>query len=363
MKSGDSIGGIANGVNTITGVVSGLSSNQGNEVKKVVKDQTKEDEKTASGNNDFYVSGQATLGFTKSDINVDEVHNDTKNMTLSGFNQEGGTVTGNIENLTIESKQNTSTTTKETDISRGLGSFVGDFGGMIAGGIAGEIAISKATNTFRGNLNTSTDINNYKEFPNNSSPINSNAVSLNQEFTTINGLGNNQFSNQAEVVKTVNVKNPLQDVSNIVDWKPVKKVDSSGEYLMNAINDNKTNYYLDYKVAGYYASDIRNMTLTKFSEVGVKGKVKGKNVRMLIGDAKDAYSFYRARVVEIYKSYPKGIELVNGVPVEQWLVEGVDKNGNKVVFRNFSTYGGGNIPTIDVYSTTGRFRGEIKFKE
>ena len=165
---------------------------------------------------------------------------------------------------------------------------------MIAGGIAGEIAISKITNTFRGNLNTSTNINNYKEFPNNSSPINSNTVSLNQEFTTINGLGNNQFSNQAEVVKTVNVKNPLQDVSNIVDWKPVKKVDSSGEYLMNAINDNKTNYYLDYKVAGYYASDIRNMTLTKFSEVGVKGKVKGKNVRMLIGDAKDTYSFYRA---------------------------------------------------------------------
>ena len=251
---------------------------------------------------------------------------------------------------------------KGTDISRGLGSFVGDFGGMIAGGIAGEIAISKATNTFRGNLNTSTNFNNYKEFPNNSSPINSNTVSLNQEFTTINGLGNNQFSNQAEVVKTVNVKNPLQDVSNIVD-RNLKKVDSSGEYLMNALNDNKTNYYLDYKVAGYYASDIRNMTLTKFSEIGVKGKVKGKNVRMLIGDAKDAYSFYRARVVEIYKSYPKGIELVNGVPVEQWLVEGFDKNGNKVVFRNFSTYGGGNIPTIDVYSTTGRFRGEIKFKE
>ena len=55
---------------------------------------------------------------------------------------------------------------KGTDISRGLGSFVGDFSGMIAGGIAGEIAISKTTNTFRGNLNTSTNINNYKEFPN-----------------------------------------------------------------------------------------------------------------------------------------------------------------------------------------------------
>ena len=35
-------------------------------------------------------------------------------MTLSGFNQEGGTVTGNIQNLTIESKQNTSTTIGST---------------------------------------------------------------------------------------------------------------------------------------------------------------------------------------------------------------------------------------------------------
>ena len=43
-------------------------------------------------------------------VDVDEVHNNTKNMTLSGFNQEGGTVTGNIENLKIESKQNTSVT-------------------------------------------------------------------------------------------------------------------------------------------------------------------------------------------------------------------------------------------------------------
>ena len=47
-------------------------------------------------------------------VNVDEVHNNTKNMTLSGFNQIGGTVTGNIQNLTIESKQNTSITTGST---------------------------------------------------------------------------------------------------------------------------------------------------------------------------------------------------------------------------------------------------------
>ena len=47
-------------------------------------------------------------------VDVDEVHNNTKNMTLSGFNQEGGKVTGNIQNLTIESKQNTSTTKGST---------------------------------------------------------------------------------------------------------------------------------------------------------------------------------------------------------------------------------------------------------
>ena len=47
-------------------------------------------------------------------VNVDEEHNNTKNMTLSGFNQVGGKVTGNIQNLTIESKQNTSNTTGST---------------------------------------------------------------------------------------------------------------------------------------------------------------------------------------------------------------------------------------------------------
>ncbi|MFA1755212.1 hemagglutinin repeat-containing protein [Fusobacterium animalis] len=47
-------------------------------------------------------------------VNVDEEHNNTKNMTLSDFNQVGGKVTGNIQNLTIESKQNTSSTTGST---------------------------------------------------------------------------------------------------------------------------------------------------------------------------------------------------------------------------------------------------------
>ena len=43
--------------------------------------------------------------------NVNEVHNNTGTMTLSGFNREGGKVTGNIGNLVVESRQNTSTIT------------------------------------------------------------------------------------------------------------------------------------------------------------------------------------------------------------------------------------------------------------
>ena len=55
--------------------------------------------------------------------NVNEVHNNTGSMTLSGFNQEGGKVTGNIGKLVVESRQNTSTTTgKSSGIGLGISS-------------------------------------------------------------------------------------------------------------------------------------------------------------------------------------------------------------------------------------------------
>lgn len=38
-------------------------------------------------------------------VNVNEVHNNTDSMMLTGFNQEGGRVTGNIEKLVVESKR------------------------------------------------------------------------------------------------------------------------------------------------------------------------------------------------------------------------------------------------------------------
>ncbi|WP_146966586.1 hypothetical protein [Pseudoleptotrichia goodfellowii] len=52
-----------------------------------------------------------------------QVHNNTKNMRLSGFNQEGGKVTGTIENLVEESKQNISKTTgSSSGVTIGVGS-------------------------------------------------------------------------------------------------------------------------------------------------------------------------------------------------------------------------------------------------
>ena len=230
MKSGDILGGIASTTNTVTGVVSGLASNQGTKLptSAVNADNTvgKDNLKAAQATNNFYADAGVNFGYTKSSsktnshsesavvttirgkdenssitynnvknieyvgtqaqdtkfiynnveninktavelknsysssstssgistgvtigygdgtqtsvdavkvsasqskmnsngttyqngrfVNVDEVHNNTKNMILSGFNQEGGTVTGNIENLTIESKQNTSTTKGRT---------------------------------------------------------------------------------------------------------------------------------------------------------------------------------------------------------------------------------------------------------
>ena len=41
-------------------------------------------------------------------------------------------------------------------------------------------------------------------------------------------------------------------------------------------------------------------------------------------------------------------KIPDGSPVEQVLTEGFDKNGYKINFRNFSTDGEGNYPTIDL---------------
>ena len=67
--------------------------------------------------------------------NVNEVHNNTGSMTLSGFNQKGGKVTGNIGKLVVESRQNTSTTTGS---SRGIGL------GISANGMPSSVNVSRS---------------------------------------------------------------------------------------------------------------------------------------------------------------------------------------------------------------------------
>ena len=65
--------------------------------------------------------------------NVNEVHNNTGTMTLSGFNQEGGKVTGNIGKIEVISRQNTSTTAES---SKGVNL------GISANGIPSSVTIN-----------------------------------------------------------------------------------------------------------------------------------------------------------------------------------------------------------------------------
>ena len=74
-----------------------------------------------------------TLHHNGSFTNVNEVHNNTGTMTLSGFNQEGGKVTGNIGKVEVISRQNTSTTT---------GSSKGVNLGISANGVPSSVTIN-----------------------------------------------------------------------------------------------------------------------------------------------------------------------------------------------------------------------------
>ena len=74
-----------------------------------------------------------TIHANGSFTNVNEVHNNIGTMTLSGFNQEGGKVTGNIGKVEVISRQNTSTTT---------GSSKGVNLGISANGVPSSVTIN-----------------------------------------------------------------------------------------------------------------------------------------------------------------------------------------------------------------------------
>mgnify|MGYP000935458819 FL=1 len=106
-----------------------------NNVKNIRKEAVELHNSSSSRSSNFGISTGATIGYgygtqitgnggsvsaNRSNLNttetiyqngnfqnVNEVHNNTGTMTLSGFNQEGGKVTGNIGKLVVESRQNT----------------------------------------------------------------------------------------------------------------------------------------------------------------------------------------------------------------------------------------------------------------
>ena len=110
-----------------------------NNVKNIRKEAVELHNSSSSRSSNFGISTGATIGYgygtqitgnggsvsaNRSNLNttetiyqngnfqnVNEVHNNTGTMTLSGFNQEGGKVTGNIGKVEVISRQNTSTTT------------------------------------------------------------------------------------------------------------------------------------------------------------------------------------------------------------------------------------------------------------
>ena len=120
-----------------------------NNVKNIRKEAVELHNSSSSRSSNFGISTGATIGYgygtqitgnggsvsaNRSNLNttetiyqngnfqnVNEVHNNTGTMTLSGFNQEGGKVTGNIGKLVVESRQNTSTTTgRSSGVSVGI---------------------------------------------------------------------------------------------------------------------------------------------------------------------------------------------------------------------------------------------------
>ena len=132
-----------------------------NDVKNITKESVKLHNSYRSSSKSFGVSAGAIIGYghkiqttgnggdisaSKSNQNttetiyqngnfqnVNEVHNNTGTMTLSGFNQEGGKVTGNIGKVEVVSRQNTSTTT---------GSGKGVNLGISANGIPSSVTIN-----------------------------------------------------------------------------------------------------------------------------------------------------------------------------------------------------------------------------
>ena len=151
----------------------------------------------------------------------------------------------------------------------------------------------------------------------------------------------------------------VEDIATVKTVGSNNKNGSDSKNSQNTANlsKNVTSYSGD-KIAGYNTADVKTMSVKDFRKLGEKLEETGHNgkARFLKGTDKEAREMFYARVVNVVEdmSNEKGTVL-----------KGVDKYGNKVVYRGFSTRGG-SYPTIDVYETINgdeKKVTELKFKE
>ena len=103
MKSGDILGGIASSTNTVTGVVSGLASNQGTKltISAVNTDNTvgKDNVKLAEANNNFYANMGVNLGFNKSSSKSSSHSESAVVTTIKGKDKDSSITYNDVKNI------------------------------------------------------------------------------------------------------------------------------------------------------------------------------------------------------------------------------------------------------------------------
>ena len=195
MKSGDILGGLASATNTVTGIVSGLASNQGTKLptSAVNKNNSNDDDddddknnqtntvgkdnlKAAQANNNFYANIGVNLGFNKSssksnshsesavvttikgkDENSSITYNNVKNVEYVGTQaQDTKFIYNNVENINktaVELNNSYSSTDKSSGIS--AGATINYNNGFQAEGNGVSISASKSKMNSNGMHNSS----------------------------------------------------------------------------------------------------------------------------------------------------------------------------------------------------------------
>jgi hemolysin len=170
---------------------------------------------------------------------------------------------------------------------------------------------------------------------------------------------NSNVTTEKQKTNNTGTEKVVEDTTTVKTVGSNNKNGSASKNSQNTANSSKnvTSYSGD-KIAGYNTADVKTMSVKDFRKLGEKLEGTGHNgkARFLKGTDKEAREMFYGRVVNVAEnmSNEKGTVL-----------KGVDKYGNKVVYREFSTRGGG-YPTIDVYETINgkeKVVTELKFKE